>query len=40
MNNVNLQVYSFGFDTGLSFLDKLRKAGELGLCWGGTDPGL
>ena len=30
MNNINLQVYSFGFDTGLSFLDKLRKAGELG----------
>ena len=30
MNNVNLQIYSFGFDTGLSFLDKLRKAGELG----------
>ncbi|MFR8126646.1 MAG: hypothetical protein ACLU8J_06970 [Acutalibacter sp.] len=30
MNNVNLQIYSFGFDCGLSFLDKIRKAGELG----------
>ena len=30
MNNINLQIYSFGFDLGLSFLDKLRKAAELG----------
>lgn len=30
MNNVNLQIYSFGFDSGLSFLDKIRKAAELG----------
>ena len=30
MNNINLQIYSFGFDCGLSFLDKLRKAAELG----------
>lgn len=28
MNNVNLQIYSFGFDCGLSFLDKIRKAGS------------
>lgn len=30
MNNINLQIYSFGFENGLSFLDKLRKAAELG----------
>lgn len=39
MNNVNLQIYSFGFDCGLSFLDKIRKAGELGYAgvdWCGT----
>ena len=31
MNNINLQIYSFGFDCGLSFLDKIRKAAELGI---------
>ena len=30
MNNINLQIYPFGFDCGLSFLDKIRKAAELG----------
>ena len=40
MNNVNLQIYSFGFDCGLSFLDKIRKAGELGVRRRGAGAGL
>lgn len=30
MDNINLQIYSFGFESNLSFLDRLRKAAELG----------
>ena len=30
MNNINLQLYSFGFECNLSLLDKIKCAGEMG----------
>ena len=30
MDNVNLQLYSFGFDCPLTLLEKIKKAGEMG----------
>ena len=30
MENVNLQLYSFGFDCPLSLLEKIKAAGEMG----------
>ena len=30
MNNINLQLYSFGFENELSLLDKIKCAGEMG----------
>ena len=30
MNNINLQLFSFGFENELSLLDKIKCAGEMG----------